>query len=85
MTIRECRNCEFYERHHELRERGKCHRYPPTTLNGVGWSWPFMRFNQWCGEFKSVIGNPYEKEQPKFEDTHSPYCECDKCWGVIAE
>lgn len=62
-----CENCEFYVRHHTYREKGDCHRFPPSLpgSDARGDLWPFMRFNQWCGEFKEKVKEPqYKTDQP---------------------
>lgn len=40
--LEECRNCKFHD------ERGKCHRYPPTSLLPK----LITGSEEWCGEWK---------------------------------
>lgn len=47
-----CENCRFY-----YEEGRQCRRYPPTVYgcdedNGTAYGFPYMRIDEWCGEFK---------------------------------
>ena len=53
-----CGDCRYYFKESDY--RGQCRRYPPQvwcesnpeTTCGVGCSFPEMKKEEWCGEFK---------------------------------
>lgn len=66
-----CGKCRFYFKEKESDYRGQCRRYPPQawsesypeTSSSLGFNFPEMRNEEWCGEFK-----PEEKWIVKTED-----------------
>jgi hypothetical protein len=50
----QCRTCAFYQAE-QADEAGYCRRYPPqfvTDDETIGWSFPVVVQDDWCGEFK---------------------------------
>ncbi len=53
-----CGNCVHFFKEYE--HRGQCRRYPPQawsesnpeTTSSLGFNFPDMRSEEWCGEFK---------------------------------
>lgn len=55
-----CRNCRYF--FNEYEHRGQCRRYPPQawsesnpeTTSSLGFNFPEMRNEEWCGEFSPI-------------------------------
>lgn len=60
-----CCNCKYWDRDEEdplwLDDWGICRRRAPTCHPPVNYgSWPMIRGNEWCGEFKKCPASPAE-------------------------
>lgn len=57
-----CEKCIFFKETYG--QRGECRRYPPQawseshpeTSSSLGFNFPEMRSDEWCGEFKGLEG-----------------------------
>lgn len=53
-----CAKCRFVA-DRDQNNKFECHRYPPVSLVEVGvtvTSWPRIRPNDWCGEYRRPDG-----------------------------
>jgi hypothetical protein len=50
-----CDTCKFFQEV-DMEERGECHRYPPSFIPGADSSWPTVKPDDWCGEYREDKG-----------------------------
>lgn len=63
---RVCLNCEYARLDSENPDLCICHRHAPRPMTGEGWTWPIVRWDDFCGEFEN-----FDKERKENEEKHN--------------
>lgn len=89
--IESCNNCRFFQTDEANTNWGNCRIvHPQLTAADGGFVFPYVKFNNWCGEWKDSAGFvKVAKEKPVTQDINNwghvipggflPGCSCSFC------